>query len=86
MSGSPPFVNFNARAQIILRIVQEEYPTPAEHPTLDQNDPLWSLMRRCWAREPRMRPTISDVEFGVSASGRNNHISRTYRADLVSTL
>lgn len=68
----------------MFRIISEEHPKPEEHPKLERNDPLWSLMALCWAREPKMRPTISDVKVEVSTLGCNNDMSKINRTDLIS--
>lgn len=62
MTGSPPFAQVNSLAKIMFRIIQGKVPQPDEHPQLQRDDPLWSLMVQCWARERQKRPILSDVE------------------------
>ncbi|KAG8950319.1 hypothetical protein FRC04_007761 [Tulasnella sp. 424] len=83
MSGSPPFAHIKAPAKVMFRIISEEHPKPEEHPKLERNDPLWSLMALCWAREPKMRPTISDVK--VELKSRNEPTQPTTATPLVIT-
>ncbi|KIO28574.1 hypothetical protein M407DRAFT_230255, partial [Tulasnella calospora MUT 4182] len=67
MTGSPPFAQVNSLAKIMFRIIQGKVPQPDEHPQLQRDDPLWSLMVQCWARERQKRPILSDVEATVRA-------------------
>lgn len=67
----------------MLRIVRGEHPRPEEHPTLDEADLLWPLMRRCWARKPPMRPIMGDVKIEVSVLDWDMGSLRTRQNDLV---
>lgn len=44
---------------------------PVDHPQLPADDPIWLLLRRCWAVEEDTRPTMDEVvaEVSVDFSG-----------------
>ncbi|KAG8906003.1 hypothetical protein FRC01_008177 [Tulasnella sp. 417] len=60
MSGKAPFYGLADQA-IVRRVAQDQPPKPAHHPNLPADDPLWSLMRRCWDKTPTARPTMREV-------------------------
>lgn len=61
MSGKPPFHQLKSTTSIILAITQNQAPRPADHLDMDENDPLWNLLRECWKAEPKERPTLKQV-------------------------
>jgi len=61
LSGKPPFHEYPSRARVVLAVAAGKIPVPASHTRLPANDPLWNLMRRCWAFEPNARPAMTDV-------------------------
>lgn len=65
MTGSPPFAQVDTPAKVMFRILQEKHPKPEEHPQLLSNDPLWSLIRRCWNRDRQKRPILLELESMV---------------------
>jgi len=60
MSGQPPFHEIRG-IRALLHAASGEIPVPESHPRLPANDPLWTLMRRCWSFEPNARPAMTDV-------------------------
>ncbi|KAG9041571.1 hypothetical protein FS837_012078 [Tulasnella sp. UAMH 9824] len=60
MSGKAPFYGL-ADQVIIRRVMQDQPPKPAHHPNLPADDPLWTLIRRCWDKTPTARPTMREV-------------------------
>ncbi|KAG8914297.1 RHO1 GDP-GTP exchange protein 2 [Tulasnella sp. 408] len=60
MSNQAPFYGLSQLA-ILRRIIQNELPKPEDHPSLQDQDPLWNLMRRCWDQSPVARPAIDQV-------------------------
>lgn len=68
MSGKPPFSGLRDAA-ILLRIIGYSIPTPEEHPGL--SDHLWSLLRRCWAKNPSARPAIRGILLEVRLRERS---------------
>ncbi|KIO25028.1 hypothetical protein M407DRAFT_76240 [Tulasnella calospora MUT 4182] len=66
MSGKAPFYGL-ADQVIVRRVMQDQPPKPAHHPNLPADDPLWTLMRRCWDKKPTARPTMREVLLEVSS-------------------
>lgn len=65
MSGEAPYSKLRPDA-VMRRAVTGELPKTEDHPGLPSTDPLWSLMRLCWDRNPAARPTMRDVQEKVS--------------------
>lgn len=61
MTGKPPFHGIKNNLAIIIAVNNDETPAPADHPNLDEHDPLWDLMRKCWDPDPTARPDIGKV-------------------------
>lgn len=61
MSGEGPFYKKKNSANFYFAVLTDEQPTPAEHPDLPENDPLWALLCQCWSSVPTERPTITEV-------------------------
>ena len=57
-TGAVPFSNRSA-SMAMLGIMQNERPQRPTHPTFTEN--LWTLMQRCWDRDPHLRPEVSEV-------------------------
>ncbi|KIO22976.1 hypothetical protein M407DRAFT_44080, partial [Tulasnella calospora MUT 4182] len=54
MSGNAPFYKLKA-GKAILITTAGSIPEPSAHPDLPATDPLWGIMRKCWA-SPSNRP------------------------------
>ncbi|KAG8940986.1 hypothetical protein FRC04_004842 [Tulasnella sp. 424] len=54
------------RACAIMATMRGERPSPTDHPGLPQNHAAWTLIRRCWAQNPKERPSIRAVSDAVS--------------------
>lgn len=66
MTGKAPFYNISGGAgPIILAITRGKTPIPSDYPMLAQDDPLWSLMQKCWDSEPDRRPPMSQIIYKV---------------------
>lgn len=65
MSGKGPFFGLH-ETTVILRVMQDQPPTPEDHPDLPPSDPLWDLMRVCWDKNAAARPTMQEVLGKVS--------------------
>ncbi|KAG8948602.1 hypothetical protein FRC04_009505 [Tulasnella sp. 424] len=59
MSGKPPFYKLKA-GKAFLVISAGSSPEPSAHPKLPPSDPIWDILRKCWAA-PLVRPTIREV-------------------------
>ncbi|KAG8923337.1 hypothetical protein FRC01_012881 [Tulasnella sp. 417] len=70
-SGKAPFADLGTHS-ILVRLCDNQHPTVDEHPGLPPLDPLWSLLRRCWDRDPGARPTISRVVEELEDSIKRN--------------
>lgn len=55
-------------ARIYLAIHDNETASPADHPELPREDPLWGLLQNCWDAEPTRRPCIDEVIIEVCIS------------------
>ncbi|KIO21938.1 hypothetical protein M407DRAFT_79769, partial [Tulasnella calospora MUT 4182] len=61
MSGNPPFHQIQRANLIMLEIIKNNEPMPADHPGLPENDSLWKVLRRCWDPVPQQRPSMEDI-------------------------
>ncbi|KAG8894796.1 hypothetical protein FRB99_000982 [Tulasnella sp. 403] len=61
MSGKPPFVRYTTETMIITAKISGEVMTPEDYPELPEDDPLWPLLRGCWAWKPENRPSMVEV-------------------------
>ncbi|KAG9008883.1 hypothetical protein FRB90_008696 [Tulasnella sp. 427] len=59
LSGKPPFYKLKP-SKAFLAISAGSIPDPSAHPKLPPSDPLWDILRKCWAAAP-MRPSMKDV-------------------------
>jgi len=57
-TGAVPFSN-TPSVTAVLAVTQGERPPRPTHPTFTAN--LWTLMQRCWDKEPHLRPEASEV-------------------------
>ena len=57
-TGAVPFRN-ESSFTAALSIMKDKRPLRPEHPTL--TDDLWTLIQRCWNRDPHLRPGVSEV-------------------------
>jgi len=57
-TGVIPFSN-NRPAVTTMTMVNDTCPSRPTHPAL--TDQLWTLVQRCWARDPRLFPKASEV-------------------------
>ncbi|KAG8900705.1 hypothetical protein FRC00_011715 [Tulasnella sp. 408] len=61
MSGKPPFYLIKSAIAIIRKILKRETPSEGDHHEIPKDDPLWNLMRKCWAYMPLDRPPITEI-------------------------
>ncbi|KAG9087401.1 hypothetical protein FRC07_012830, partial [Ceratobasidium sp. 392] len=64
ITGSVPYVEMNDHAVYFAVAVTKEPPARLEDyipPNSPHGDTLWSLLLRCWAHEPKDRPTAESV-------------------------
>ncbi|KAG9027501.1 hypothetical protein FS837_004251, partial [Tulasnella sp. UAMH 9824] len=59
MSGNPPFYKLKA-PKAFLAISAGSIPEPSAHPKLPPSDPIWDILRKCWAA-PSARPAAKAV-------------------------
>jgi len=57
-TGAVPFSN-NGPAAATLAIMAGERPPRPTHPLFTKK--LWTLIKRCWDRDPLLRPEVSEV-------------------------
>lgn len=57
-TGAVPFKDLSAPVAMVT-VMQGDRPLRPEYPTFTEN--LWTLMKRCWDQDPRLRPNISQV-------------------------
>ncbi|KIO15691.1 hypothetical protein M407DRAFT_86685, partial [Tulasnella calospora MUT 4182] len=66
MTGKAPFHAIRGGVgSIIFIIMRGETPIPSDYPALAQDDPLWSLMKKCWDPQPDRRPSMSQIIYKV---------------------
>ncbi|KAG8900387.1 hypothetical protein FRB99_006095, partial [Tulasnella sp. 403] len=61
MCEKVPFVKYTNDAGIVLAKVQGMFMEPKDYPELPEDDPLWRILRECWATNPQLRPSINGV-------------------------
>ncbi|KIO31602.1 hypothetical protein M407DRAFT_19350 [Tulasnella calospora MUT 4182] len=61
MTGKRPFYTQRNHHMIMLAILTDQSPKPADYPELISTDSLWTLMEQCWDPEPAQRPLVSQI-------------------------
>ncbi|KAG8979221.1 hypothetical protein FRB90_008173, partial [Tulasnella sp. 427] len=61
MTGKLPYVTCNSDLGVIKAIWDGIIPSPNDYSELPTSDPLWNIMRECWAEEPGRRPTMEEL-------------------------
>ncbi|KAG8900263.1 hypothetical protein FRB99_006163 [Tulasnella sp. 403] len=61
ITRSIPFRKYETDISLIRAKLAGEEIAPADYPELHEDDPLWSIMGRCWVRDPAERPTSKEV-------------------------
>ncbi|KAG8917669.1 hypothetical protein FRC01_002301 [Tulasnella sp. 417] len=61
LSRKPPFHQKPTQAAVVIAISRKEMARPQDHLELPASDPLWDLLRRCWASEPLQRPLVEEI-------------------------
>ncbi|KAG8894521.1 hypothetical protein FRB99_001202, partial [Tulasnella sp. 403] len=61
MCEKVPFVKYANDIGIALAKVQGKLMEPKDYPEIPEDDPLWSLLRECWATDPQLRPPMSEI-------------------------
>ncbi|KIO21280.1 hypothetical protein M407DRAFT_245524 [Tulasnella calospora MUT 4182] len=61
MTNKPPFFKISREAMVLVAITNGDVPATEDYPELPTVDPLWDIMRECWAQEPTERPTMVEV-------------------------
>ena len=57
-----PFSHISNEASISLLIRDGPLPTRPEHAyTRGLSDAMWNLMSQCWQRDPKSRPSMSEI-------------------------
>lgn len=70
MTGCAPFSKLKyAPARYMQAVMAGYMPEPVDHPQLPASDPLWPIMRSCWQRNGRQRPSMDTVVAKVGMSG-----------------
>lgn len=64
LSEKTPWLKLS-RARAVIATMHGERPSPADHPGLPQTHAAWTLIRRCWAQNPKERPGIRVVSDAV---------------------
>ncbi|KAG8940987.1 hypothetical protein FRC04_004843 [Tulasnella sp. 424] len=64
LSEKTPWLKLG-RARAVIATMHGERPSPADHPGLPQTHAAWTLIRRCWAQNPKERPSIRAVSDAV---------------------
>ncbi|KAG8898697.1 hypothetical protein FRC01_010805 [Tulasnella sp. 417] len=61
MSGRNPFWRRKNDCARIVAILGDQIPSPDDHESLQHDDSLWTLLRKCWNSNPTSRPPINVV-------------------------
>ncbi|KAG8898723.1 hypothetical protein FRB99_007195, partial [Tulasnella sp. 403] len=61
MTEKPPFVTCTHDPGVLRAKIQGELIDPADYPELPEDDPLWPLLRKCWAGDPKQRPSMNEI-------------------------
>lgn len=79
-TGEVPFDTSQPPAAAIAILKGDCPPRPIHS---DCSDELWVLMQRCWSREPRSRPKVSEV-FQILPSSDFDRLQRLYMPGMAS--
>ncbi|KAG9040871.1 hypothetical protein FS837_012986 [Tulasnella sp. UAMH 9824] len=60
LTGHFPYYEL-PRDKATLAMHNQQMPNPSMHPTLPESDPLWILMRKCWATDQTARPRMTNI-------------------------
>lgn len=69
LSGQAPFSNIKSNYLVVMSVWEGKRPPRPENPSC--SDCLWSLIKRCWAQDPRLRPDIREVSQTFSSFSLN---------------
>lgn len=67
MTGGQPWSAYSLNQQKQLEEYRRKNPDVTEkRPPEIRNDDYWTLMMRCWRKEPTLRPTANMVLFNMT--------------------
>ncbi|KAG8893571.1 hypothetical protein FRB99_001872, partial [Tulasnella sp. 403] len=66
MTGKAPFIKYVADFAAVTAKSRGEFMEPTDYLELPEDDPLWPLLRNCWAMEPENRPLMVDLRRELS--------------------
>lgn len=67
MTGKLPFYEMGKNTvKIVTAKIKGTMPDPKKFPEISEEDPLWAVLYKCWAKEPDSRPTMPEILQEVS--------------------
>ncbi|KAG8940982.1 hypothetical protein FRC04_004838 [Tulasnella sp. 424] len=75
LSGDAPFYELNLQ-QTLLAVNEGTMPSRKSYPLLTEDNPVWSLLERCWQANPTERPAMGYVLQGLQELQIANYLQR----------
>ena len=69
LTGEIPFSSVKTNWMVMQAVLKGDRPSRPKHPSCT-ND-LWALIKRCWNKDPQLRPEIPEVSRTLSSVSTN---------------